>query len=407
MLFSSALKICFVWEQYESGGVDNYLKYLTENWPSKLDSIYIIANSNNKGAKRFFKILNKNVAINYIESKSFFISTNKYLNSKFFKIFRYALIPFLFIASIIYYLIILNKYNFDVVISQNGGYPGSYGNLAAIIASSILKIKCRILVIHHAATKPDFLQTNFRLLIEKILSKSVTSIIAISNATKSTIKVNTRLLDDQNCFVTVINNGVNKPEILTKKDHYTGILTVAVIGRLDNYKGHDDLLIAIGLLEDDIKNKIKIKFIGDYSDSQYQLLTNLAEKYSLSRNLTFTGYLDLELSEIFSGIDVLAVMTKSFEGFGLTIIESLLHGIPIISTRIGIAKELYRHDSEYIFDIGDHIAIKQSIEKIIKNYSNNVSSIPDYVQDNLFKYEANFMAFKYRLLIQNDLLKNV
>ena len=46
-----------------------------------------------------------------------------------------------------------------------------------------------------------------------------------------------------------------------------------------------------------------------------------------------------------SQLDLLTVMTKDFEGFGLTLGEAMVHNIPVLATRVGAIPEFLTEDA--------------------------------------------------------------
>jgi glycosyltransferase involved in cell wall biosynthesis len=91
-------------------------------------------------------------------------------------------------------------------------------------------------------------------------------VIFISEATKNTVFYKSNLLDRDNMQALIIQNGVpvfesNKFYTKSKK-----ILDVAVISRIEEYKGHLDLVSAYDKLQKKYKDKLKFHFIGSGDD---------------------------------------------------------------------------------------------------------------------------------------------
>ena len=234
------LKITIVWEQNEWGGVDSYLNYLLSDWPCGEDIFTVVYNSENKGAKRLQLSLKNKENINFLEIPSIFeYRPNSKTLSKIYKVLIYLITPLIFVVSSIKYRKIFLNLSPDVVLSQNGGYPGGYGNISAIFGAAWAGVYVRTLVIHHAATKPNYLHGWFRLIMERSLAKVLSSLLTVSEVTKNTILMNTRISDDQVCRIMVIDNGVpisrSAPELNPKKnsDH----IVIGILGRLESFSG--------------------------------------------------------------------------------------------------------------------------------------------------------------------------
>ena len=127
-------KIIIVFDQPSWGGTDSHLIYLLQEWPNKTDKIYIYYNSYNKGVIRVKKNLKIFKNIYFIEYNHSIINLFESLNSiKFIRILNYFFIPFRLKIMKKYFKNLFYKNKFDCLLSLNGGYPGSYASLAAVI----------------------------------------------------------------------------------------------------------------------------------------------------------------------------------------------------------------------------------------------------------------------------------
>ncbi len=231
---SHKLKIAIIWEQAEWGGVDSYLDYLLNSWPSTDNGFIVIHNSSNKGAIRLKNLLKNNNKVLFKEINSCF-NYHKYagLFGKLIKIVNYSITPLLFICSILKYRKLFKHEKYDIVLGQNGGYPGSYGVLSSMFGAKMAGVKVRTLVIHHAAVKPNFMHGWFRMIMERSIGRALTSLVAVSQVTKDTLIRNTYITDAQQCHVVVIDNGVPKTSKMDKKNSNNGKFTIGMLGRLE------------------------------------------------------------------------------------------------------------------------------------------------------------------------------
>ena len=142
-------------------------------------------------------------------------------------------------------------------------------------------------------------------------------------------------------------------------------------------------------------------FIGEDERGQKNRLKILAKNLNLENKIKFLNYVDMDSKKIILSLDLLLSLTKSYEGFGLSIAEAMSVGTPILATDVGAVYEFFNNDcgklikSEQIeeiknslIDFCDHkkdwenkaqIA-KNKIEKYFnseimgKNYMNHLSS---------------------------------
>jgi glycosyltransferase involved in cell wall biosynthesis len=412
-----SMKIAIIWEQKEWGGVDSYLCYMIDNWPNDHDSFVIFYNKENKGAVRLKNILKNNVDVSFKEIRSSFRYKDCVnILDVLLKIIAYLMTPLLFLHSIRMYSKIFKSEKFDVVMAQNGGYPGSYGVLSSLFGASKAGVTVKTLVVHHAATKPDFLHNSFRLIMEKKLSIILSSVISVSNVTKETLLRNTRIFDDQNCYVTVIDNGIPIDNIRNdlvdgKLIKSSGIISankkikIGILGRLESYKGHDDFLCALSLVSDECRDKISVDIIGSYNQNDYERLMQIIENLGLQEIVNIRGYVDLSVQEIISQLDLVAMVTKTFEGFALTVVEALHQNVPVLATKVGVVPEIFSDGNDLLVDVGDYSDIARAIELFVNTSDKNIF-ISDEVKKKLSRYDSKYMALRYHQHLMFECLKN-
>ena len=346
-MYKKKLKIGIFWEQYEYGGVDSHIKYLLEGWKNNDDTFVIYHNNNNQGLDRLKKEINKKNIV-FKEIKSLFNEKKNYIN--------FFLIPIKFFLSILKYKKFLRNENLDVIISQNGGYPASYGVLAALVSAYKINVPVRILVIHHQATQPSFLMGIFRSFLDRLIPKIASSIICVSEATKQSLYDNTLLTLDDNTHVKVIYNCVpnfliinEKEKIFEKKDKNL----IGIIGRIEDYKGHKDLIYAFSRMPEEIKIKNRIIIIGKGKDNVVSDLKKFIKNLDIEDHVNFTGFLSNKIEDIIRNLDLVVMPTRSFEGFGYAIAESMSAGTPVLSSKIGAVEEYLSLKEGGLFESGN------------------------------------------------------
>ena len=409
---SRQLRIAIVWEQIEWGGVDSYLSYLLNSWPNSEDQIVIFHNKENKGAARLKGLLKSGPRVCFEEipiSIKFYDGNSKF--SKLLRLVTYIATPLLFVRACRSYRNLFKGSDYDVVFVQNGGYPGSYGALASIIGAAQAGIVVRSLTVHHAATKPDLLHGWFRLLIEKKLGNVLSSLITVSNATKQTMIQNTRIFDDQNCYVTVIENGIPIPTPTPtpkqpgkRQTVGYGKIKIGLLGRLEAYKGHDDFLCALSLLPRAILSRVSVEFYGGYEQKDFDRLSHLVEVFELDDVVSILGFVERDTSEIIADLDLVAMVTKTFEGFGLTVVEALHQKVPVLATPVGIIPDIFPEGGKLIVDAGNIHGMASAIEGFV-NAPNRGEYMNECVQSRLWKYDSNYMAARYRQHLMFEYLK--
>ena len=111
--------------------------------------------------------------------------------------------------------------------------------------------------------------------------------------------------------------------------------TFVTLGRLDNNKNQILLLKACKLLKNKV-NDFNVYLLGDGEDRKF--LQKYIDENSLNDNVKILGFKDNPYPYLKNS--VASVLTSLSEGFSLALAESVILNTPIISTNVGIAKEL-------------------------------------------------------------------
>ena len=390
-----SMKIAIVWEGVYAGGVDSYLSYLLNYWPVN-DEFVLYYNSENQGVARLQDLLEYR-RIRFVPVPTvirYFDASSPLLMIK--KLMVHIFLPLLFIVNVLSYRRLFLRSKPDVVMCQNGGYPGSYAVTSAVFGAFLAGVKKNTMIIHHRANAPRFGHAFFRYYIEYFFSKISGRIIAISEATKTTILDETHFYQGDSDHIVVIPNGVPDAENKRLKLPKSNCpLRIGTIGRLDPHKGHEDLLEAVASLSVEIKQNLTISFIGSYSPEDYERVHRKINEFRLSEIVTICGFVNKPINEILLNLDLLAMTTKDFEGFGLTVVEALNTGIPVLATSVGIVPELLGAKYPLAVRPGDVEAITVAIETYFE-LDEKISIITPEIRRNLQKYDPKNVSTSYR-----------
>ena len=109
--------------------------------------------------------------------------------------------------------------------------------------------------------------------------------------------------------------------------------TIGYLGRLEPYKGVQDLLRALALLAPN-EPGVRLTIAGD--GAHRAVLEQMARSLGVSDRVTWRGDLrGAEKEAWFRSIDVLAVPSNAWENFGLVALEALTRGRPVVATEFG------------------------------------------------------------------------
>lgn len=404
------MKILIYWEQESWGGVDSHLLSLLSSWPVSDDHFLVMVNKGNPGYLRIKNELLSIPNVSIVEVKSFSINEINYrlrqipYVGKWIAKFIIILNPIIFPLSVLSFYKHLKPFKeFDIFVGNNGAYPGAWGTLSALMASKLLGIPVRALLVHHTASHLSQLWTGFDVIIDKMITKGASVIICVSHATKKTLLVRRRF-NDELVRVRVIHNGV--PRSKDKGGDYGGIrglvnlgpdqLLLGILGRVTPYKGHEDLLFALARLPDHYKIHIKAVIIGGAEGDYAGRLKRLAINLGVESQIFFAGYIAGDSSKLVAQLDLVLMLTRSFEGFGLTLAEAIRNGVPILATRVGAVEEFVVEENGKIINPGSPSEIADALISFIDNPSGWKEKADSVRCMDAFSCEA--MATEYRQL---------
>ena len=361
------MKIGILWENFEFGGVTSHLENLLNNKAFKNYEFTIFTNKTNKAVQILRKRLNNSkIKFEYFNSLNVI-----FFNNLIFKTLFFLLRPLLFIFSIFQFYFMLKKFKFDILLSECGGYGDFRSEISGILASRFLNFPVKILLIHHSYTKP-FLWNFLLRIIDVFVKKSIDGLIFVSKATKNNIYQNT-FLSSSNIKGKVIYNGVKiskKKKFDKKLDKLIisdGKLKLGMLSRIEPNKGQEILIDIFSELPKEKKKKVKIYFIGNGSKKYIEKLKIKLKNFKIHNKFEFTGYVNIESSIILKKLDLLVSLTKDFEGFGLSLAESLSVNTPVLATKVGAVKEFLNNKNSILIEPNNKKQLKSAILKFVKN----------------------------------------
>lgn len=330
------MKVCFIsleYPPYLIGGSGVYAKCLTDELSKLNHEVHVISpyleekiddlTSNNNGVLVHRIPIAKKA---FFHSLSFWIKLNGYFKSLEKKV-----------------------HGFDLI------HSNSIGDLS-LFACNIKKP--RVVTIHHLAAtlidRKDSLldrlhnlrgELGFTSCFEKTVISRADLIIAVSEFTRSSLlsKFSTSLPQ-----VNVVYNGIYpeqylipETEILSTKN----LLQISqddtiflFVGRVDDKrKNLAELLKTIHVLSHEYNKRVKLLIVGRGDPSEIKLLIRLL---NIEKQVLILGYVeDSFLRKIYNSSDVI-VSTSVLEGFGLTVLEAMASGKPVIAYGVGAIPEL-------------------------------------------------------------------
>ena len=192
----------------------------------------------------------------------------------------------------------------------------------------------------------DLLNTKSR--FHDVIFNSLKKILTVSDFIKERVSI-----IQSNNKIQTIYNGIDikkfsRIEISQVSRNTIGFnendFVIAYNGRINPEKGISELIDAILLLKE--KSNLKLMIIGssffDNASNEDPFVLSLKEKTkTIKGNTIFTGFIPYDIVPQYLHLANIAVLPSMWdEPFGLTIVEALAAGLPLITTRSGGIPEI-------------------------------------------------------------------
>ncbi|NJW54039.1 glycosyltransferase family 4 protein [Salinimicrobium oceani] len=209
----------------------------------------------------------------------------------------------------------------------------------------------------------------------KIYSPYIDLFVGVSKYTADCI------LQDYGNLVTkkvkVVYNGIDTSTYLERKEENYGKFIVA--SHLRKSKGIQDLIEAVALLPEEIKNKIQIDVYGE-GPLEAELKRKVAQN-QLEPQIAFFGS-SSRLPKLMKNYSFLLQPTY-MECFSLSILESLAANVPVITTPVGGNLEIISNGSNgLIFQTGNIEELNKLLQKVVNREFKIADNLSDLIKKN-------------------------
>lgn len=227
-------------------------------------------------------------------------------------------------------------------------------------------------------------------IVNKLIKLLVSQYVAVSYDRLSLLTNNLRLPKEK-CHVVhgganigekpteiSINNARNEVNIATDQ------IALLSIGHLGAIKGHQDTIVALANIISAHVN-IHLYIAGEGSATEKKILTDLANKLNVDKNVTFLGQINnvptwLEACDIF-------IQPSIEEAFGLVFAEAGAKAKPVIATAVGGIKEIVVNEETGILVPP---ASPKALEHALKTLINSPTMRAQYGDSGYKRIRENF-----------------
>jgi glycosyltransferase involved in cell wall biosynthesis len=157
---------------------------------------------------------------------------------------------------------------------------------------------------------------------------------------------------------------LNSGEIVSSPASQSSCFQIIYVGRIDNKKGVDILLSALGELR---QLDWALNIIGDGPEREkYQ---TLALKFGLAERTRFMGaQQNQQAMETLGASDLLVLPSTGKDGWGVVVNEALMRGVPVVCSSHCGAGDLLRHtELGEVVPAGSIVALREVLKRRILN----------------------------------------
>ena len=192
---------------------------------------------------------------------------------------------------------------------------------------------------------------------EKWVYKQYKKIISISEGTQSNLKTWIKADKDDKRFV-VINNGVNLDAFKNLKKEHEYSHTLIMVARFAPAKDQMTIIKAMTLLDKDVH----LILVGD--GETLESCKKTAEVLAVDERVHFVGT-QSDVPRWIGKADV-GIQSSHWEGFGLTAVEMMAGGLPVVASDVEGVKQVVE-GAGVLFPHGDYEKLAEEIKKLLYN----------------------------------------
>lgn len=296
----------------------------------------------------------------------------------------------------------------DILHINNGGYPGAYSCLAAVLAARIRGIPTIIYVVNNIATPYSRISRWMDYLPDRLVVGGVTRFICGSVQASLALRQVLDLNVDQ-----VINlpNGIasrlvteTKAQVfdrlgLSQDRFYLGIVAI-----LEERKGHKYLLEAMQMLKSkELGTKMPMLLIEGTGPLE-QHLKEFVQQAGLIDDVKFIGT-EEQVFNLMNAVDVIVLPSVANEDFPNVILEAMSLGKPVIASRMcGIPEQIEHEQSGLLVEPRDVDGLSNAITCIVQNETLR-TKISRNALDRFYKLFSSHVSVKRYNQLYNQMIE--
>ena len=373
------MKICFFTENYYKGGLDTFLINLVNAWPDATDELTLVCNGSHPGIDTIAEKTKRPLKIErycrlFTSAIAQGQSTLKWSRSfpvRAFFVLAFRLLEYsvLFPWYVFTLLLFFRRSDFDRLMVVNGGYPASLLGRSAVIAWWLAgKRPLAVMNFHNSTSCPPWYYSCIENTIDALVIRSASHIVSVSKDCLGSL--NSRIAFLGCSKLSYIYKGIEDPKRLlktvssiTKNKSPRYCLMLATY---ETRKGHAYLLQAFQWVVKDFPD-VQLHIYGHGRPHEKKQVADEVQRLWLEDNVILADFTP-ETSALLAGASLLVGPSQAYESFGLTIIEAMAYGVPVVTTDVGGMPEvLGDSNAGYSCSKDDPLEFAAAIKNILGN----------------------------------------
>ena len=395
------MKVCFYTENYYKGGLDTFLVNLFNAWPCEKDELTLVCNSSHAGITTIEKKTRRPIAVKLYHrlftsliaqgQGQSTLSRSFPVRAFFILAFKLLQYPILFPWYVVTLTIFFLRSDYDRLIVVNGGYPASLLCRSAVIAWWLAgKQPLAVMNFHNSTTYPPWYHRFFENCIDALVVRAAGHIVSVSKNCLNS-------LDSRPAFfecgkLSYIYNGIEDPAgrrnaVSPINDDASTPRYCLMLATYEARKGHTYLLQAFQSVLKDHPD-VQLRIYGHGVGQGKQEVVNEVARCHLEENVLLGDFV-AQSEELLAGASILVVPSQAYESFGLTIIEAMAFGVPVVITDVGgMPEDLGDAKAGYVCSKDDPTEFASAIKSIL----GDLGLASELGQNGRLSFERRFMA---------------
>jgi glycosyltransferase involved in cell wall biosynthesis len=273
----------------------------------------------------------------------------------------------LYAAAVLFFL--FRRVKPDILHINNGGYPGAYSCVSAVLAARAAGIKHVVFVVNNIAVPYTRFTRRLEKGIDRLLTDKVEVFITGSRYAGARLREVLRVPRERTVN---IPNGIavrqvkeSRAAVLARLGLSGNPVILGNVAVLEARKGHKYLLLALARVKERFPRFSEVFLLIEGVGPERGNLERQAKELGIAANVRFLGR-EKNIFDVMRAFDVFILPSAGYEDFPNVILEAMGLGKPVIGTRVaGIPEQIAEGETGLLVEPSDPQALAEAILKML------------------------------------------